>query len=131
MPRAKELKIRVENRPGMLGEVASVLAEQKINLRAVNAWVESGQGVIRLVTDKLPAARKALSKRGWSPEEEEVLEVELADKPGTLARLATALGQAGVDIRHVYVGNAGARKATVFMGVSDLAAALKAARAVR
>jgi hypothetical protein len=131
MPRAKELKVRVENRPGMLGEVASALADQKINVRALNAWVEDGQGVIRLVADKLPAARKALAKRGWSPEEEEVLEVELADRPGSLAGLATALGKAGVDIRHVYVGTAGARKATVFMGVSDLTAALKAARAVR
>jgi hypothetical protein len=131
MPRAKELKIRVENRPGMLGEVASALAEQKVNLRAVNAWVEAGQGVIRFVPDRLPAARKVLAKRGWSPEESEVLEVELADKPGALARLATALGQAGVDIGHVYVGTAGARKASVFMGVSDLTAALKAARAAR
>lgn len=131
MPRAKELKIRVDNRPGMLGEVASALAEQKVNVRAVNAWVEGGQGVIRLVADKLPAARKALAKRGWTSEEEEVLEVELADKPGSLARLATALGQAGIDIRYVYVGTAGARKATVFLGVSDLAGALKAARGVR
>ncbi len=131
MPRAKELKIRVDNRPGMMGEVAAALAEQKINLRAVNAWVESGQGVIRLVVDKLPAARKVLSKRGWTPEEEEVLEVELPDKPGTLGALATALGKAGIDIRHLYVGTAGARKATVFMGVSDLAGALKAARSAR
>lgn len=131
MPRAKELKIRVENRPGMLGEVASALAAQKINLRAVNAWVEGGQGVIRLVADKLPAARKALQARGWSPEEEEVLEVELADKPGSLAQLSSALGKAGIDIRHLYVGTAGARKATVFMGVSDLAVALKVARSAR
>ncbi len=131
MPRAKELKIRVDNRPGMLGEVAAALAEQKVNVRAVNAWVESGQGVIRLVVDKLPVARKVLTRRGWSPEEEEVLEVELADKAGTLAALATALGKAGIDIRHIYVGTAGARKATVFMGVSDLAGALKAARTAR
>jgi hypothetical protein len=132
MPRAKELKIRVENRPGMLGEVASALAEQKVNVRAANAWVEGDQGVIRVVVDKVPAARKTLTKRGWAIEEEEVLEVELADKPGSLARVATALGQAGVDIRHLYVGTAGARKATVFMGVSDLPAALKvAARALR
>ncbi len=132
MPRARELKIRVENRPGMLGEVASALAAQKVNVRAANAWVEGGQGVIRVVADRLPAARKAIAKGGWAVEEEEVLEVELADKPGSLARLATALGQAGVDIRHVYVGTAGARKAAVFLGVSDLPAALKvAARALR
>lgn len=131
MPRAKELKIRVENRPGMLGEVASALAEKKVNVRAANAWVEGAQGVIRVVADKLPAARKALAGHGWAIEEEEVLEVELADKPGSLALLATALGQAGIDIRHLYVGTAGARKATVFMGVSDIPAALKVAARAR
>ncbi len=60
-----------------------------------------------------------------------MLEVELPDKPGSLAQLSSALGKAGIDIRHLYVGTAGARKATVFMGVSDLAAALKAARGAR
>ncbi len=132
MPRAKELKVRVENRPGMLGEVASALAEGKVNIRGTNAWVEGGEGVVRLVVDKLPAARKALARRGWRAEEVEVLEAELPDKAGSLARLATALGAAGVDISHLYVGTAGGRKATVFVGVSDLAAAVKvAARALR
>ena len=62
----------------------------------------------------------------------EVLEVQLADKPGSLAKVATALGKAGVDIGHLYVGSAGARKAAVFLGVSDMKAAVKvAARAAR
>jgi hypothetical protein len=128
MPRAKELKIRAENRPGLLGEVASALAEKKVNLRAVNGWIEDGQGVIRMVVDQVPAARKALAKRGWKAEEADVLEVEVPDRPGALANVAGALGDAGVDITHVFVGTAGARKATVFMGVSDLKAALKALR---
>lgn len=128
MPRAKELKIRVEDRPGMLGEVAEALSAKKVNFRAVNAWVESGQGVIRMVVDQTGAAKRVLASKGWTPEEQEVLEVELADKPGALAALATALGKAGVNITHVFVGTAGARKATVFLGVSDLKAALKAAR---
>jgi hypothetical protein len=128
MPRAKELKIRVEDRRGMLGEVAAALGEKKVNLRAVNGWVEGGEGVIRLVVDQVGVARRALAARGWKAEEQEVLEVELADKPGALAALAAALAEAGVDVTHVYVGTAGARKASVFMGVSDLKAALKAAR---
>ena len=128
MPRAKELKIRVADRPGMLGEVALALAERKVNLRALNAWVEGGEGVIRLVVDQVGAAKKALAARGWKAEELEVLEVELADKPGTLGEVAAALGEAGVNITHVFVGTGGARKATVFLGVSDLKAALKAAR---
>lgn len=132
MARAKELKIHVENRPGMLGEVASALAERKVNIRGINAWVEGDEGVIRLVVDVLPVARKALAKRGWKTEEAEVLELELADKVGALAKVTSALGEAGVDITHVFAGPAGARKATVFMGVSDPKTAAKvAARALR
>ena len=128
MPRAKELKVRVEDRPGMLGEVAGALAEKKVNLRAVNAWVEDGEGVIRIIVDKVGPAKKALAARGWDVEEKDVVEIELADKPGTLAEAAAALGEAGVNIEHVFAGVAGARKAAVFLGVSDVGAALKALR---
>ena len=75
MPRAKELKIRVEDRPGALGEVTSALAEKKVNLRAVNAWVEGTEGIIRLVVDKAPAAKKALAARGWQVEEKDIVEI--------------------------------------------------------
>jgi hypothetical protein len=128
MARAKELKIRVPDRPGMLGEIAAALAEKKVNLRAVNAWVEGTEGVVRLVADRAAVAKKVLASRGWAPEEREVLEVELADKPGALAALAEKLGAAGVNITHVFLGTASARKATLFLGVSDVAAAAKAAR---
>ncbi len=128
MPRAKELKVRVADRPGALGEITAALAEKKINLRAVNAWVEGSEGVVRLVADRAAAAKKALASKGLRVEEQEIVEVELPDKPGALADKATALGAAGVNITHVFVGTGGARKATVFLGVSDVAAALKALR---
>jgi hypothetical protein len=128
MPRAKELKIRTEDKPGLLGEIASALGEKKVNIRAVNAWIEDGQAVVRLVVDKAPAAKKALAARGWQPEEQEVLEIELADKPGTLGKAAKALGDAGINIGHVYVGAGGPRKAIVFLAVPDLKAAMKAVR---
>ncbi len=128
MPRAKELKVRVPDRPGALGEVTAALAEKKINLRAVNAWVEGTEGVVRLVAEKTPAAKRALAAKGYDVQEQEVVELELPDKPGALAEKATKLGKAGVNITHVFVGPGGARKATVFLGVSDLATALKAIR---
>jgi hypothetical protein len=128
MARAKELKFKVPDRPGMLGEITTALGEKKVNLRAVNAWVEGDEGVIRMVVDKHAVAKKVLAQMGWTPEERDVIELELADKPGALAAAATKLGDAGVNITHVFVGTAGARKATVFLGVSDPAAATKALR---
>jgi hypothetical protein len=128
MARAKELKFRVQDRPGMLGEIATALGEKKINLRAINAWVEGAEGVIRIVVDKHAAAKKLLAQKGWQPEERDVVEIALADKPGALGEAATKLGKAGVNITHAFVGTGGARKATVFLGVSDAAAAAKALR---
>ncbi len=128
MPRAKALKVKVQDRPGMLGEIASALGAKGINLRAVHGYAESGQGVVCLVVDKLAAASKVLAARGLSPEVEEVLEIELAHKPGALGDTAKLLGDAGINIKYVFVGPASARKATVFLAVSDMQAALKALR---
>ncbi len=128
MAKAKELKFRVPDAPGKLGEITAALAAKKVNLRAINAWVEGAEGVIRLVSDKPAAAKKVLSGMGLQAEEKDVLELVLSDKPGTLAEVATKLGKAGINIGHVMVGTAPARKCTVFIGVPDLKAAAKAAR---
>jgi len=128
MPRATELKIRVDDRPGILGDIATALGAKKINLRAVNAWVEGSQGILRLVVDKPAAAKKALAAKGYSAEERDVLELTLADKPGELGRVAQKLGEAGINIQYVFVGSAAARKVSVFMGVPDVKAAMAAAR---
>jgi hypothetical protein len=128
MPRVKALVIRVEDRPGMLGEIASALGAMNVNLRAVHGGNEDGQGVVRLVVDKLAIAKKVLTARGWRPDEEEILEVELADKPGALGEVAKLLGDARVNIKFVFVSTAGGRKATAFLAVSDMKAALRALR---
>ena len=128
MPLAKALVVRVEDRPGMLGETAAALGAKKVNLRALHGSNENGQGVVRMVVDKLAVAKQVLGEHGWVPEEEEVLEVELSDEPGALGFAAKALGNAGVNIKYVFVGPGTGRKATVFLAVSDMAAAMRALR---
>lgn len=126
MSRAKALKVTVEDRPGVLGEIGSALGAKGINVRGVQAFTEAGRGVVCLVVDKLAAASKLLAARGLRPEQEEVLELQLANKPGALGEVARSLGEAGVNIKYVFVGAGGGRKATVFVAVSDVDAALRA-----
>lgn len=128
MPRAKALKVKVPDRPGVLGEITTALGAKGINVLAVHGYAEGGQGVVCLVLDKLAAATKVLTGRGLQPEEEDVVEVHLADKPGTMGEVAKTLGDAGINIKYVFVGTARGRKVTVYLAVSDVAAALKALR---
>ncbi len=127
MPRAKQLTLRVPDQPGMLGEIAGALGEKKVNIEAIAAATQGGGGMVMMVVDKPAAAKKVFAQRGWEATEDEVLEVTLPDSPGSLGRLASRLGKAGINIRYMYVGTAGsARKVNAYLGVSDLKAALKA-----
>jgi hypothetical protein len=129
MPRARQLTVWVPDRPGMLGEVGSALGEKKVNIRAFTAWVEGERGAIRIVVDKAATAKRAIAAHGWEAIEEDVLEVALTDSPGSLGKTAQKLGKAGINIRYAYAGSGGsARRVNVYVGVSDLKAALKAAR---
>ena len=58
MPKAKQLSVWVEDRPGMLGKVASALGAKKVNIIGFMAPAAEGRGAIRLVVDK-PAAAKS------------------------------------------------------------------------
>jgi len=129
MPRAKQLTVWVPDEPGTLGEIASALGEKKTNILAVMGATEGGRGAVRLVVDKPATAKKIFAARGWQTTEEEVLAVTLSNSPGTLGKVASKLGKAGVNIQYVYGGSAGsARKLNAYFGVSDIKAALKAAR---
>jgi hypothetical protein len=129
MPRAKALKVSVEDRPGVLGEIASALGAKGINVRGVHGWgAGGGRGYLCLVVDKLAAANRVLRGRGLAPEEEEILEVQMSNAPGALGDVARVLGEAGVNIKYVFAGTDRGRKATVFLAVSDVPAALKALR---
>jgi len=129
MPKAKQLSVWVESRPGMLGEVASALGTKKVNIIGLMAPAAEGRGAIRLVVDKPVAAKKALAEGGWETTEEDIIQVTLADKPGALGSAASKLGAVGINIHYAYTGSAkGAQKVSTFFAVADVVAALKALR---
>lgn len=128
MPRAKQLTIWVSDQPGRLGEIGTAFGAKKVNIRALMATTDGGRGAVRVVVDKNAVAKKVCSSMGWETTEEEVLAVTLTDNPGTLGKVSKKLGAAGVNIQYVYAGPGGGKRAAVYMGVSDIKAALKAAR---
>ena len=81
------------------------LAQAGVNLLALSAPVSDGaRGVIRLLVANRELAEKALSKAGYSfaVAVEEVIFVELKNRPGALAKLVEKLARDSINVRYVY-----------------------------
>lgn len=129
MARVKQISAWVEDRPGMLGEVADALGEKDVAIRAFMAAVMDGRGFVRVVVDKPAAARRIFAKHGWKTTEDEVVEVTVPDRPGVLGEVADRLGAAGVNIQYAYLGTArSARQVNLYLAVTDVKAAAAALR---
>ena len=105
MPTTKEFTIRLEDRPGTLGKLCQALAEQDVNILAYQQFPhEKGKGSVRLVVDNPDKTRTTLDRQHADYAEAEVAQVRLANRPGELARAASRLGEAGININYGYGG---------------------------
>lgn len=127
MPVAQQLTVTCPNRPGALARVCAVLAANKINISGLDASGADRQ--IRLLVSSPGKARRVLQKAGHRARLENVVVVTLADRPGTLARAASKLGRAKININYAYATVArGGQRAAIVFGVSKTG---RAARLVR
>ncbi len=117
MEKIRELFVVVDNKPGMLGELLGHLAKEKINIEAIGLF----QDVAKLSVSDFDRAQKALLLRKYEVETREVLRLDLDNKPGSFAFIASRLANAGLNIDYCYatVGK-GQKTATVIVDVPDL-----------
>jgi hypothetical protein len=127
MPTTKEFTIRLEDRPGTLGKLCQTLAEQNVNILAYQQFPnEKGKGSVCLVVDNPDQTRTTLDRQRADYNETEVAKVMLANRSGELARVASRLGDQGINITYGYSGaEPGASASFVILGVADAAKAVK------
>jgi hypothetical protein len=127
MPTIREFTIRLEDRPGTLGKLCQSLATENINILAYQQFPnEKGQGSVRLVVDNPDKTRTALNNRRAEFTETDVAKVMLSNRPGELARVASRLGDEGINLNYGYSGaEPGAHASFVILGVAEVGKALK------
>jgi hypothetical protein len=127
MPIIKEFTIRLEDRPGTLGKLCQTLAEENVNILAYQQFAhEKGQGSVRLVVDNPDKTRATLDRQRADYRENEVAKVMLTNRPGELARVASRLGEQGINIDYGYSGaEPGANASFLILGVADAGKVLK------
>jgi hypothetical protein len=103
MPTATQLNLPLGNEIGVLARLCRDLAERGVNLLALSA-PESGHdnGIVRLLVPNRELAERALKDAGYLFSSEQVLFVELKNRPGALARAVEKLAKARIDIRYAY-----------------------------
>jgi hypothetical protein len=121
MEKITELFVVVENRPGALGELLGCLGREKVNIEAIGLF----QDVAKLSVSDVDRAAKALRLGNYQVEQREVLRLNLDNKPGSFAMVASRLGAAGINIDYCYstVGK-GQKNASVIVDVEDLERAI-------
>ena len=117
-----ELRLRLKNSPGALGDVCRRLADASVRILALA--LDSG-GTLRLVVDNPLRASGVLTERDYTLDQRDVLFVPLPNGPGGLLATTRRLATAGINIEHAY-GSAldDHDTAAVVVGVDD---ALRAA----
>jgi hypothetical protein len=126
MKRITEIFVVLENKPSTLGDLCSCLSENNINIEAIGLFHDSA----KLYVENINKAMKILAKYNYETETRDVLRVDLENRPGSLAEVATLLGNKGINIEYCY-GTLGSRANTlsVIMDVSDIERALKILKA--
>jgi hypothetical protein len=103
MEQLKQISIFSENKPGRLKKITKVLAEEGVNILAINIASSNGFGVIRFIVDKFELAYQKLKQKGFTVSLNEVLAIELVDRPGGLYEVSTILSKKRINIENAYV----------------------------
>src|SRR4029453_12590361 len=103
MPTATQLNLSLDNEIGPLARLSRDLANGGVNLLALSAHeVDRNKGIVRLLVANRELATRELSKAGYTFAVEEVLFIELKNRPGALAKAVEKLARARINIRYAY-----------------------------
>ena len=99
--KGEEIFLTTENKVGKLEEIARLIQEKGISIRAINAYAAEGKAFFRLVTSDNTKTKEALMPAG-KVESKEVIIAEMPDEIGQLHAFASQLKNAGINLTHIY-----------------------------
>ena len=121
---ATDLTVYLDDHPGELARVTSLLGAANVNIHGFCAMRSGGgQAEVHLLIDDVDAAFSTLADaKVQIASEQEVLVVSVEDKPGVLGDAARRLGEAGVNLTLAYL----ATDTRLVFAADDLAGAKEA-----
>ena len=121
-----QLSLFLANKPGTLAKVCEELAKQKINILALTISDSIDHAIVRMVVNETRKALTIFEERGVLVVDSKVLMIENSNKPGSLAKIASRLAKAKINIEYANLATSpGAKTGLLIVRASDTKKALK------
>lgn len=98
----KQLSVFLENKPGRLRELCTLLSENNINMITISLADTEQFGILRLIVSDCESAKCVLEKEGFVAKITEVIAVEVNDEPGGLGDVLKVEAAAGISVEYMY-----------------------------
>ena len=98
----KQLSVFLENSPGRLYEATNALGAAGINLRSLSICDTFEFGVLRILVSDVALARRVIMEKQLPARVDDVVAVEIADVPGSLAWVLFLFKESQVKIEYMY-----------------------------
>jgi hypothetical protein len=118
--------VGLDNKPGMLAKLCGTLTKAKINIEALCVSDDDECCWVNLVTSDVQAAEHALGEAGYRFLSEQVLKVQIGNRPGDLECVASKLADAQVNINFVYGAGVPGSPSMLVLSVDDIERAVAA-----
>ena len=100
----KDLTVILEDRPGTVAAAAEALGRAGINIEGFCGFAVQGRGVAHILVEDASSARRALQGSDTRIEDEQdVVVMEVEDRPGSLGEVTRRVADAGVNLNLVYL----------------------------
>lgn len=98
----KQISVFAENRHGAICDIAKVMKDANINIRAITIADTTDFGVVRIIVDKRDKALKALRANNMTVVETDVIALAVDDEPGAFYNALSALNDSGIMVEYSY-----------------------------
>jgi hypothetical protein len=100
--KVNQISIFLENKSGRLAEVTRILGDTGINIRALSLADTSDFGILHLIVNDNAKAIEVLKSKQFTVSMNEVVAVEVADRPGGLADILGILEKERINVEYMY-----------------------------
>jgi len=100
--KVEQLAVFMEDGSERLAEVTAILAENGISIRALSLADTAAFAILRMIVNDTEKSKKILEERGFTVGKNEVLVIEVPDKPGGLASVLDSTRANNLHLEYMY-----------------------------